>query len=72
MDLAYGIKKLQIMCVVEDEKVSVEDLREDIEKFEDLVSLIACGSNFSLIIFNHLAHVMHHTLFSVTGLYNPI
>ncbi|XP_025091178.1 elongation factor 1-beta-like isoform X2 [Pomacea canaliculata] len=40
VDLAYGIKKLQIMCVVEDEKVSVEDLREDIEKFEDLVQSV--------------------------------
>jgi hypothetical protein len=39
VDLAYGIKKLQIMCTVEDEKVSVEDLREEIEAFEDLVSL---------------------------------
>lgn len=28
--LAYGIKVLQIICVVEDEKVSVDDLIEQI------------------------------------------
>lgn len=36
--LAYGIKKLQISCVVEDDKVSVEDLEEKICAFEDYVS----------------------------------
>ena len=40
VELAYGIKKLQIMCTVEDEKVSVEDLREQIEAFEDFVSCL--------------------------------
>jgi len=38
--LAYTIKKLQIMCVVEDEKVSVEELQETIEAFEDLVQSV--------------------------------
>jgi elongation factor 1-delta len=38
--LAYGVKKLQIMCVVEDEKVSVEELTEKIEGFEDLVQSV--------------------------------
>merc|ERR1711872_693023 len=32
--LAYGIKKLQIMCTVEDEKVSIEELGEKMEAFE--------------------------------------
>ena len=36
--VGYGIKKLQIMCVVEDEKVSVDDLSEQICEFEDYVS----------------------------------
>lgn len=36
--LAYGIKKLQISCVVEDDKVSTEDLEEKITAFEDYVS----------------------------------
>lgn len=36
--LAYGIKKLTILCVVEDDKVSTEELTEKIEAFEDYVS----------------------------------
>jgi len=38
--LAFGIKKLQIICVVEDEKVGSEDLSEAIEKFEDHVQSV--------------------------------
>jgi len=38
--LAYGIKKLQISCVVEDEKVGSDILTEEIEKFEDLVQSV--------------------------------
>jgi len=38
--LAYGIKKLQISCVVEDDKVSVEELTEKIEAFEDFVQSV--------------------------------
>ncbi|KAL1123567.1 hypothetical protein AAG570_002643, partial [Ranatra chinensis] len=37
--LAYGIHKLQISCVVEDEKVSVDWLQETIQEIEDYVSL---------------------------------
>lgn len=37
--LAYGIKKLQITCVVEDDKVSIDWLTEEIEKNEDYVSI---------------------------------
>lgn len=36
--LAYGIKKLQISCVVEDDKVGTDDLEESIAAFEDFVS----------------------------------
>jgi len=36
--LAYGIHKLQITCVVEDDKVSVDLLTENIEELTDLVS----------------------------------
>merc|ERR1712079_405196 len=32
-----GIQKLQIMCTVEDEKVSIEELGEKMEAFEDFV-----------------------------------
>ncbi|XP_046406432.1 elongation factor 1-beta'-like [Ischnura elegans] len=38
--LAFGIKKLQIMCVVEDEKISVDLLTEEIQEFEDLVQSV--------------------------------
>lgn len=35
--LAYGIKKLQITCVVEDDKVSIDWLTEQIEAIQDYV-----------------------------------
>jgi len=35
--VGYGIKKLQVMCVVEDEKVSIDELCEEIAEFEDYV-----------------------------------
>eukprot|EP00111_Clytia_hemisphaerica_P001744 TCONS_00004917-protein len=35
--LAYGIKKLQILCVIEDDKVSTDDLEDSITAFEDHV-----------------------------------
>ncbi|XP_057667034.1 elongation factor 1-beta' [Diorhabda carinulata] len=40
MPVGYGINKLQIMCVVEDAKVSVDELVEEIEKFEDFVQSV--------------------------------
>jgi len=38
--LAYGIKKLQIMCTVEDDKVGTDFLEEKITEFEDLVQSV--------------------------------
>jgi len=38
--VAFGVKKLQIVCVVEDEKVSIDELTEKIEAFEDYVQSI--------------------------------
>jgi len=38
--LAYGIKKLQISCVVEDDKVSIDELTEKLEAFEDFVQSV--------------------------------
>ena len=35
--LAYGIKQLQISCVIEDDKISTDFLEEEITKFEDYV-----------------------------------
>lgn len=36
--VGYGIMKLQISCVVEDDKVGTEFLEEEICNFDDLVS----------------------------------
>jgi len=38
--LAYGIHKLTIVCVVEDDKVSIDELTEKIEGFEDFVQSV--------------------------------
>ncbi|WP_395241710.1 elongation factor 1-beta family protein, partial [Salmonella sp. s51933] len=35
VEVAYGILKLQITCVIEDEKISTDFLEEEICKFED-------------------------------------
>merc|ERR1712212_813794 len=35
--IGYGIKKLQITCVIEDDKVSTDDLEDQIVGFEDFV-----------------------------------
>ncbi|KXJ14823.1 elongation factor 1-beta [Exaiptasia diaphana] len=42
--LAYGIKKLQIACVVEDDKCGSEYLSEKIGEFEDLVQSVDVAS----------------------------
>jgi translation elongation factor EF-1beta len=38
LPVGYGIRKLQINCVVEDDKVGTDLLEEEITKFEDYVS----------------------------------
>jgi len=38
--IGYGIQKLQIMCTVEDAKVSIEELSEKMEEFEDYVQSV--------------------------------
>lgn len=35
--VGFGIKKLQINLVVEDDKISLEELQEEIEGFQDYV-----------------------------------
>ncbi|KAF9074387.1 hypothetical protein BDP27DRAFT_187240 [Rhodocollybia butyracea] len=35
--IGYGIKKLQITLVIEDEKISMDELQEEIQEFEDYV-----------------------------------
>merc|ERR1712071_732795 len=41
--IGYGIKKLQVMCTVVDDLVSVEELQEKIEEFGDFVQ--SCDVN---------------------------
>ncbi len=38
--LAYGVKKLTISCVVEDDKVGTDYLEEEITKFEDFIQSV--------------------------------
>lgn len=38
--VGYGILKLQICCVIEDDKVSVDELQEKIQDFEDFVQSV--------------------------------
>ncbi len=38
--VAYGLKKLQIQCVIEDEKVSTDLMEEKICEFEDYVQSV--------------------------------
>merc|ERR1711915_314287 len=38
--LAFGINKLSILCTVEDAKISVDDLIEKIQEFEDFVQSV--------------------------------
>ncbi|XP_012534128.1 elongation factor 1-beta' [Monomorium pharaonis] len=42
--VGYGMSKLQIMCVIEDEKVSVDLLIEQIQDFEELVQSVDIAS----------------------------
>jgi len=39
-EIAYGVKKLVVQCVVEDEKVSLDELEEKIMSFEDIIQSI--------------------------------
>ena len=63
--VGYGIKKLQISCVVEDDKVSTDDLEDKIVAFEDFVShcfiiiiitRICCAVSKDLNIIHKLYH----------------
>merc|ERR1712014_468975 len=38
--VGHGINKLRVMCVVEDEKVSIDELCEQISEFEDFVQSV--------------------------------
>jgi translation elongation factor EF-1beta len=38
--VAYGVKKLVATCVIEDDKVSTNDLEDRIQAFEDYVQSV--------------------------------
>ena len=48
--LAFGIKKLQVNLVVEDEKVSIDDLQAQIETDEDHVQSTDVVSNLAFLM----------------------
>ena len=48
--IGYGIKKLQINCVIEDDKISTDFLEDEITGIEDLVSLKYCVHFLKLIL----------------------
>ncbi|OAA66711.1 Translation elongation factor EF1B/ribosomal protein S6 [Niveomyces insectorum RCEF 264] len=50
--VGFGIKKLQINLVIEDEKISLDDLQEEIAGFEDYVQS-------SDVVSRHLPRVLH-------------
>lgn len=52
VDIGYGIKKLQINIVVEDEKVSLVDLQTEIEEDEDFVQSTDIVSVHNLQLFH--------------------
>lgn len=52
--VGYGIRKLQIQCVVEDDKVGTDLLEEEITKFEEHVSGLAGERRLGA-----LAHALH-------------
>lgn len=50
--VAYGIKKVQISCVVEDDKIGTDFLEESITAFEDYVSvhMTLCAHDYNTTI----------------------
>lgn len=45
MPVGYGVSKLQISLVIEDEKISLQDLEDEIAGFEDYVQSTDIVSN---------------------------
>jgi elongation factor 1-beta len=50
--VGYGIKKLQITLVIEDDKISLSDLEEEIQEFEDYVQSTDIVSSLDYIRFD--------------------
>ncbi|KAJ3778464.1 elongation factor 1 beta/delta chain [Lentinula raphanica] len=51
--IGYGIKKLQITLVIEDEKISTDELQEEIAEFEDYVQSTDIAAMQSLLSLSH-------------------
>jgi translation elongation factor EF-1beta len=51
--VGFGIKKLQINLVVEDDKVSLDELQQQIEEFEDHVQSTDIVSSTVFLYSNH-------------------
>ena len=43
--VGYGIKKLQVSCVIEDDKVGVDDLSDKITELEDYVQVFRLNAH---------------------------
>lgn len=54
MPVGYGVSKLQISLVIEDEKISLQDLEDEIAGFEDYVQSTDIVSSQSTSIVNKL------------------
>lgn len=39
MPIVYGLRKLQMTCVVEDDKVLVDDIVDQIQSYDDIVQV---------------------------------
>ena len=56
--IAYGVFKLHIGCVIEDEKIATDDLQEKIEAFDELVQSVDIAV-FSKIWGTQNANTLH-------------
>lgn len=45
MPVAFGMNKLQLGCVIEDEKISTDDMFEKIQEWEDVQSIDVVSFN---------------------------
>ena len=74
-EVGYGIKKLVISCVVEDDKVGTDILEEKITEFEELVSLIRIAGirtkHSPLLLLKHSCAWQNDTLRIQTALRPP-
>lgn len=73
--VGYGIKKLVITCVVEDDKIGTDDLEEAITEFEDYVSmyfLLVNRSFFASILLLIHSHFSNTEFLNVLDILNML